>query len=72
MTQGDKLNLIKASRKHTQSLRPVAVENLKQAAHAEGRSHHSRVKSVPAAIKVIGTRLLFIIQVMLRGGPQVA
>ena len=55
MTQGDKLNLIKASRKHTQSLRPVAVENLK-AANAEGRSHHSRVKSVPAAIKVIGTR----------------
>ena len=44
LTQGDKLNLIKA-RKHTQSLRPMVVENLKS-------SSHSRVKSVPAAIKV--------------------
>ena len=49
LTQGDKLNLIKA-RKHTQSLRPVAVENLKS-----GSTTHSRVKSVPAAIKVCGT-----------------
>ena len=48
LTQGDKLNLIKAQRKqHTQSLRPVAVENLKTAG-----TTHSRVRSVPAAIKV--------------------
>lgn len=49
LTQGDKLNLIKA-RKHTQSLRPVAVENLKS-----GSTTHSRVKSVPAAIKASST-----------------
>ncbi len=44
LTQGDKLNLIKA-RKQTQSLRQVPVENLRaQHMHAG----HSRVKSVPA------------------------
>eukprot|EP00095_Tigriopus_kingsejongensis_P007281 snap_masked-scaffold144_size312663-processed-gene-2.25 protein:Tk07281 transcript:snap_masked-scaffold144_size312663-processed-gene-2.25-mRNA-1 annotation:"dual specificity protein phosphatase cdc14a" len=41
LTQGDKLNQIKA-RKHTQSLGPVAVENLKA---------HSRVRSVPTGVK---------------------
>lgn len=43
LTQGDKLNQIKA-RKHTQSLGPVSVENLKAA-------NHARVKSVPSGIK---------------------
>lgn len=41
MTQGDKLNQIKA-RKHTQSLGPVGVENIKS---------HARVKSVPTGVK---------------------
>lgn len=53
LTQGDKLNLIKA-RKHTQSLRPMAVENLK------GPPLHSRVKSVPAQIKVSYTLYLLL------------
>ncbi len=55
LTQGDRLNQIKA-RKQTQSLgRPIAVENLRTAASGGGKQH-SRVKSVPAPLKVAAAR----------------